>query len=208
MVITLDGKRIQADVRPGTTLRALVEQARRICETDRIVVEVRYDGEVLAGDTLDERLAQTLGDIGQVDFASARPAELACDALREIVRQLDEAHELHRSIAVDLQSGRVQDAVTGLSELLATWQTCCQAYRHCTDLIGGAVNRAGEDARPGAEQVAALVSRLREVRDAFESRDFVLLADLLEFELAPLCHSWRDLLSDLADTLSGSRSAA
>ena len=53
------------------------------------------------------------------------------------------------------------------------------------------------------EKVSALLGEMTEV---LESEDWILLADLLEFEFTPVCGSWNKVLeklrSDISDTLA------
>lgn len=207
MIVTLDGRRFSPESGSAATLETLVNEVRQACPADRIVVEVRFDGQPLTGDDLEARMTRSIDGTAQIDFSSACPRELACDALREIVTQLDDAVEVHHSVARDFQSGRATVGAANMGGLLATWQACCQAYRHCSDLLGSEIQQLPADRRPGSPQIASLVSRLREVRDAFDARDYVLLADQLEFELAPLCIEWRDRLAALIDELHATQPA-
>ncbi len=55
------------------------------------------------------------------------------------------------------------------------------------------------EGRPVRENFSELAGRLRDVRDAFESRDYVLLADILKYEMPDVCRAWRALILSLSD---------
>ena len=52
------------------------------------------------------------------------------------------------------------------------------------------------------EHIDALSAKLRELHDALQARDFVLVADLAHYELPILCQTWRDLYTALADSIA------
>lgn len=52
------------------------------------------------------------------------------------------------------------------------------------------------------ELTAKLSTLLTELMDIMEAGDYILLADIFEFELAPLCLEWNRTLADLRDALS------
>jgi hypothetical protein len=57
------------------------------------------------------------------------------------------------------------------------------------------------DGEPIGRHFETLAHKLRDVRDAFDSRDYVLLADVLEFEMPETCRRWSGLLEALATQL-------
>ena len=48
------------------------------------------------------------------------------------------------------------------------------------------------------EHLHDLAAKLREVRDALEARDIVLLADMLRYEIPDTCQTWQGILKDMA----------
>ena len=61
-----------------------------------------------------------------------------------------------------------------------------------------------------SDHFGTLAQKLRDVRDAFDARDFVLLADILEFEMPEVCLQWSGRLGAFADDLrcAGGRMSA
>ena len=57
-----------------------------------------------------------------------------------------------------------------------------------TQYLKGAKGAKGDDLSIREEKFTSLLSEMTEV---FESEDWILLADLLEYEFAPLCIEWR-----------------
>lgn len=198
MIVTLDGERLSGQWGAPASLEALVEQVRREHLGERVVVEIALNGHSLVTDSLERQLPAKLADADQVDLASAAPRALAVEALRETATRLSDAAQAHHRAAETLQGGRVVDAVNDFGALLNVWQDCQRTITDAAVLLREDVTTRLIDQRTIRDQFNDLAHKLREVRDAFESRDFVLLADLLEFEMPGLCRRWSELLDTLA----------
>lgn len=199
MIVTLDGERLGNIGAPSMTLAGLAGDVRREHLVDRVLVEVAIDGQTLVDDTLTDRLSATLDGCEQIDFVSAEPRALAADALRQVSKRLAEAADAHVAVAHMLQSGQVAPAVQEFAGLLANWHECQRAIVDASGLLERDISDWIVDGRSLPEHFASLAGRLREIRDAFDARDFVLLADWLEFEMPQVCRVWSALTESLAE---------
>ena len=202
MIVTLDGRRLEGAWSAEDSLQGLVDHVRRTHLNGRVVVDVAIDGQALLSDVLDARLREPLGAAGQVDLGSADPQVLVDQALRDVAARLDGAGPRHEAIATALQSGRVVEAVNAYVALVGVWQDCRRVVEECRGLIPQDLAAVEVNGRSMEAHVGVLAQRLREVRDAIEARDFVLLADLLQYEMPEVCATWAALLRGLADTTS------
>jgi hypothetical protein len=208
MIVTLDGERLGGSFPAGGTLQALIDQVRGAHLGDRLVVSVAVDGRPLANQELGERLESPLERVEQIDLASADRWQLVADSLREVAEHLGEAGSEQAAIADQLQAGNVCEAITRFGEFLRVWQTCQQTILDCSNLLGQdltALECAGRSVR---EHLDGLVDKLRELRDTFEARDMVLLADLVQYEMPDTCRVWQGVLNELADGVAASASGA
>ena len=78
------------------------------------------------------------------------------------------------------------------------WHTCQQAIAECSGLLGRDLTAVECAGRPVREHLDGLADKLRELRDAFEARDMVLVADLIQFEMPDICQAWQGILNELA----------
>lgn len=199
MIVTLDGRRLEGDFADGCTLEALLDQVRGADLDDRLVVSVAVNGKSCGQRELDSSLTQPLGNADQVDLQSGDRYTVSADALRGIAGRLAEIGELQPEVADQLNSGDVVDAVGRIGEVVGVWQASCDAIVQCSGLLGRDLTKEVFDGRSVEASLTELVGRLRELRDALEARDMVLLADLIHYELPELCTTWHDLLTGLAD---------
>jgi hypothetical protein len=69
-------------------------------------------------------------------------------------------------------------------------------------LVGRNLLQVSIESGTVADCLADLVERLRDLRDALEARDLVLLADLMQYEIPELCKKWKGLLLSLAESVA------
>lgn len=202
MIVTLDGRKLEDAFGSGGTLQGLVDEVRAQHLRDRLVVEVSVDGETLLNPALSDRLVRPIAGIGQVDLASAEPGELAVAALREAADQLEMAGDAHVEVANELRAGRAGKAIEQFGTLLSVWSAVQSSVRNAGYILNRDLGTMEVEGRPVHEDFSELAGRLRDVRDAFESRDYVLLADILKYEMPEVCQAWRTLILNLSDQLN------
>lgn len=202
MIVTLDGRRLSGNFESTQLLQALVDAVRRDHLPNRLVVQVSIDGETLLDPILSERLTQPVGGAAQIDLASADPQEIVVAALREAAGQVELAAGAHEEVASELQAGQVAQAIRAYGQLLNVWQVCRDTVKNAGLILNrdlGPLTAAGGTVN---EHFTRLSAQLRDVRAAFDSRDFVLLGDILRYEMPDTCRNWNTLLLELADLLS------
>jgi hypothetical protein len=202
MIVTLDGRRLLLPPSPGSTLRTLIDQVRADLPPDRLVVSVVRNGELLIDRELEEWLARPLSAADRVDLATADRRELTAEALREVAGRIGAAGREQERLAGQLNRGQTTEAVGQFSAFVASFQACRQVIAQSSDLLGRDLTAESSEGRTVGAHLEELAERLREVRDALEAGDYVLLADLLHYELPPLCQTWARLLESLADSIA------
>jgi hypothetical protein len=203
MIVTLDGQCLEADFTSADTLQALIDRVRAEHLPDRLVVSIAVNGQLLLPEDLDARLSQPPAPQDQVDLESGDPRAIVADALRQAAEQLAAAGQAQQEVADQLNAGQVAEALERVGELVGVWQAGQQVVVRCCALLGEDLTAVEYGGRPIREHLGELAEKLRELRDAFEARDMVLLADLLHYEMPPLCETWHGLFTHLADTIAG-----
>lgn len=205
MIVTLDGERLDLHAAPECTLQNMVDRVRRERLADRLVVGVAINGEPIVDEALQLRLAAPMADCEQLDLQSGEPHGIIADAFRTVAAALDEAGRSAVETAEQLNAGRTAEAVRRFGDIVQVWQNCRDAIVHGSALLGRDLATENAAGRPVAEHLQELVTRLSELRDCLNNRDFVLLADLAHYELPALCETWRSVLEQLADTIESPR---
>ena len=199
MIVTLDGRRLSLDLAGPATLRAILDRVKAAHLESRLVVEVSVNGRPIINDALLDGLDQPAADTDQIDLGSAEPASLVNAALAEMVEQMDLAGAAHRDVAAALQAGRTGEAVGQFGRLLSIWQNSRTTIVECSRLMEQDWSNREIDGRTLTAHLNDLTARLREVRDAFEARDYVLLGDLLQYEMPDVCATWASIFRRLAE---------
>ena len=201
MIVTLDGERLSGSF-PTHNLQALIDEVRQNHLAGRLVVAVMLDGEQLLDQELSQRLDERVEGVKHVELISADPRELVSAALREVAGQLAAASDNQAAVADQLQSGEMSEASKAFSDFLQVWQTCQRAIVDCSGLLGEDLTAVTCSDKPIREHLDGLADKLREIRDAFEARDTVLLSDLFQYEMPETCKTWQGILNDLATTVA------
>jgi len=196
MTVLLDNQPLSIDhLAPDATMAQLIDVAKAQIEgTGSVIVALRHNNEDVAVERLEQMLSEPAGSFDNVELISGRPKQVVLDAL-ELVRQaFAESFATVREAADALGAGKVAEAMTSIAECVSIW-----GHTHASIVQGGAL--AGVDfegldvaGRPLVDWLNELATKLRELKDAIESRDNVLLGDILRYELDDTLRKWEQML--------------
>lgn len=90
------------------------------------------------------------------------------------------------------------------TDALELFQDLLDVTRDFMGLLGELRNRYSTANLPNfAEKTEKFSNLLSEMSDVLENEDWILLADLLEYEFLPLCEDWRQISESLHAQVSG-----
>ncbi len=201
MDLLLDGRPVDFALQPGQTLGAAVDQARRLLPDDRMIVAVLVDGTSLLEPQLSEALREPLSSGRRVELESAPRHAVAAEAMRSVAEQLAAVRASIDELASLLTAGRQSQAMGYFAPIIETWRACQVVVRQSGEALGRDLTEHLFEDRPIHGHSDDLAAQLRELRDALESGDVVRLADVMQFEIGPLCERWQRLLDELADSV-------
>jgi hypothetical protein len=201
--ILLDGQIQDITQPPAGTLAEVLEQIRdRLRNTGRMIVTVQCDGQELNPDLLESRLNEPVDNFQQIDFQTETPRTLANDAL-QYARELTGQIETLTSETVDtINQGRVGESMDAMGQLFRKWNDVYQAVYNVCSLMQIDPSEIHLDQETGGEMLTDLVRQLQEVKTALENKDFVLLADVLGYELGPAAEKMGKMMDILQQNLS------
>lgn len=197
MIITLDGRKLEGPFESASTLQALIDDVRTRHAVGKLIVSVALDGRLLEEQSLDTRLAASATGFTTLELESADGRALAAAALRELSVRVASAGPDQVALSDRITASQSGVEIGRLSELIALWQDCRDTIIHCVRVTGLDLTAMEVDGAPVRAHCDELTSKLRELRDALDARDFVLTADLLRYEMAPMCETWSGLLASL-----------
>ncbi|MDL2317199.1 hypothetical protein LJC59_09060 [Desulfovibrio sp. OttesenSCG-928-A18] len=183
----------------------LEEVLVKIMEEDsmeqRIVTDVLVDGESFS--ELYPHQAEDIeaADIGSVEVRTVSVEQMAADVAEELPKVIDiMASGSRRSAALlrafELQEGLevLQDIISVSRDLLNTIHVLRSNYSPATSTELDALGDT-------------LGDLLGEVGDAMENEDWILVADLIEYEYLPACEGWRTIIDAIASDIPKSKAA-
>jgi hypothetical protein len=207
-IITLDGVEQRFGVPPDSWNALLTQLDAALAPRQLIVVDVRFDGLEEPAFRDAPALQRSLDLLTTVDVLSGTAAALmqrclleARDALDPLADAALQAGDRFRKHEVGEASERLIALSDGLSSLVGIVGAAGLALKVDLDNVFSA-----------GRSVSALVGELSGYLDAGinaqEAGDWIALADILEYDLAPTLRRWRPMLDRLVDALGGEGNSA
>jgi hypothetical protein len=200
MQVTINEQCIAEDFSHMRSLEeALVELNDRFVPEGQQLFQVRVNGEFFSERYPRESKYMELKEIATLDLKTIPDREMARVILGEAVQQAEillqaihQSARLFRVAAEDEANHYFAQVLEALRWLLTTGDTACQVLQ--VDL-GAAV--AGQN-RLDSSFLRSLQELLSEMLEISENEDYILLADLMEYDLLPTVREWQRFLQNLA----------
>ncbi len=194
MIIEIDGKKLDGfDLKNYSNLEEVIyEIMENHVPGNRLITEVKVNDITFSERWPGEAKVIPLDKIYKLEFLT-KPLEFIADKfledlpnkLDEIVTGLKEAAELYR--VADEQEANL-NFVKVINALRDFINFIAQLKR---------VNIIEWDKLNLEEDYQKLINLMDEMLDVQEDEDWILLADLIEYELAPLMESWKDIAENM-----------
>jgi hypothetical protein len=183
-----------------STIGQLVDAAKvKLRGTSQIVLGVRCGDEEVSSEQLDDIWPVASSTFERVEIITGHAGEVVADALQVTRRALGTTYALARGAAEKLAAGSIQSSMQELIECSNIWSRVHQAVVQSCALISidpATLNIAG---RPLAEWLRTIASMLVSLTKAMESRDYVLLADILRYEIDDVLGGWEQMLDGMIE---------
>lgn len=200
MQVTINEQQVPVDFSHLRSLEeALVELNDRFLPPGQQVFQVRVNGKFFSERYPRESKYLELQEIATLELKTVSDQEMARVLLTESVHQagilcraLEESARLFRVAAEDEANHYFAQVLEALRWLLQTGEAASQVLR---------VN-LGQAAHPGGRNLSPFLEHLQQILDEMvtisEDKDYVMLADLMEYELMPMVREWQGILKKLA----------
>lgn len=195
-MITIDGANTNLRIENFANLEEILVRASSDSRLDnRIVTDVLLNDEVFS-ELYPHQAEDIAADaISSVEIRSVPFGEMALNIAGELYKVNEIMSNGSRQVARLFREGENDEALELFQDLL-------DVTRDFISMVG--VLRSefapGETASFSAnvEQISGLLGEMSEV---LESEDWILLADLLEYELIPASESWKQIIQSLRETI-------
>ncbi len=195
MEVYLDARRLDEVSLDGRNLEELLGEimTAHLAE-DRAITEVRVNGATYSEETPGTATSVARGEIGRLDVITAPTTHLAQVLLNTGPDHLETMTEAARKVAEEFRIGDEAEANEQYLLFLQALQDFF-AFLGCSlEAVSVPLAHLEIDGLSAPSKIRELTRLLTEMVDRQQEQDWILLADLLEYELAPLLEDWRTLL--------------
>jgi hypothetical protein len=199
--ITIDGRPSDVAIpAAGSVADAYEVVTDHVRSLRRAVVIVRHEGRTIQWGDGSPVWSAPFGPDSSLEIQTTDPVSLSASMLAHLEEFLPTVATEHRRAAEALRIGDKQPGIERVLNVIPWWKEIRSAAVNVCglltiDLTSPPWIALGHDLHSAGERTDKLLDELRE---AVELDDFVLVADLLEYELAPLVESWQQICRDLA----------
>lgn len=152
----------------------------------RSVLSVKVDGEELSPDTITARLkGKPLEQVARLEIGSESTTALVEHCLDGLSDFLPELPQVCRNLAEVFQGEKPQDGFEPFIEMTEIWEQIKSREALVANALELEADAITVDGKSMALIHAELNQFLEEAEQALKDGDIILLADLLEYELAP-----------------------
>jgi len=208
MEVYLDQQLYRPSDPPPVTLAELVERiAVEVRPTNRALLRVVCDGAEISTPGLEDRLAQPLEQFNRIEFHTGPAAVLVQDALEQSLELLNSTAGPRREAADALTQGRTQEAATLLGDCLQGWAQVHQAIVQSVVLLKLDASALTVGDQPLEAALETIVTQLRGIKEALAAGDYVLLADILQYEFDDVTRRWQGVIEAVLQSVPPTRLA-
>ncbi|MDR1126245.1 MAG: hypothetical protein LBM64_09365 [Deltaproteobacteria bacterium] len=201
-MIIIDGRNTEMKVGNFVNLEEiLVKMMEEECMDNRIVTDVLVNGEAFS--ELYPHQAEDIdaSEIDQVEIRSVSVANMAADVTEELYKVITLMTVGARRVASEMRQAEVGNALEVLFDVIDVTRNFLATVALLRQEFS--INRDNE-LLPLTEKLGGLID---EMSDVIEQEDWMLLADLAEYEFLPACESWQSVVSHLAEDIAHYKAA-
>jgi hypothetical protein len=196
-MITIDGRQSEMEIGSFANLEEILVGVMSNEEMGlRIVTDVLVNDESFS--EIYPHQAEDIGSefIKSVEVRSVPVGEMAADIAREMYKVAQIMANGARQVATLFRQADDAEALDMLQDLL-------DVTRDFMNMIGVLRNEfcLNSGCREFTESAEQLSNLLTEMSEVLESADWILLADLLEYEFLPLSQNWKQVIQSIRETL-------
>lgn len=186
----------------GPRSQTVQDLANEICGQEsgadgRLVIALSADGRNVSADQLTDVLARPMCDFQTIAMQTVTVREQIEATLQQGLEVLTDAHETRVEAADALNQGQHQTALAGIQRLLEVFRQVQQTALLAAQLLGIDLEQLRLPGASITEVLQGMKDQLGELKSGMESQDFVLVSDLLRYQLGESLDAWRSILECL-----------
>lgn len=195
-MIIIDGSTSELQITTFNNLEELLVRAAADKRLDqRVITEVLVNGETFSELYPHQSEDIAVEDLQSVEIRSMPLGEMAVSMSGELHKASDLLISGSRTVARLFRQADDDEALEMLQDVLDVSRDFMSML---SVLRSEFALENDEDFNQNVEKLSSLLGEMTEV---LESEDWILLADLLEYEFVPVCESWKSVILSLQEKL-------
>ncbi len=170
-----------------------------LSDNDRMIVSIACDQKELSEHEIDEVLGREITGYQRLHFTTATVPELATGAMQTAMTILS-ATRTKQTEAIELLSkDRNEEAINILSECVTGWVQTHDAVVKTVSLVGLNIDDLTHDGKNVVAILNEVAHHLTQLKECLAAGDYVLLNDLLQYEIVPWFDQWEGMVGAIAN---------
>ena len=196
--VVVDGKSGMNAPETGTTFHSIFESLRKTAASRRrAVVAYVLDGEELSIQRQADLAGQPPGTYGLLEVRTVDPFEFSINTLTGLAGHLKNMSRTHDEASAFVASGEFSKALEKFDACLQSWDILLRAVRDVASLSSADIRALKAGPLPVQEQIRQVQDVLLRFGAAFEFKDVMRIADIVQNELKPRLADWRAVIEAL-----------
>ena len=182
------------------TIDQLIAQIKpELSDNDRMIVTIVCDHKEIPEHEIDEVLSREIAAYRRLDFTTATVPELATGAMQTAMTILS-ATRTKQTEAIELLSkDRNEEAINVLSECITGWVQTHDTVVKTVSLVGLNIDDLTHDGKNVVAILNEVAHHLTQLKECLAAGDYVLLNDLLQYEIVPWFDQWEGMVGAIAN---------
>ena len=198
MEVLLDNKTLSPINLHGHNLEEILGEIMNLhVPEDRIINEVLLNGRMYSEQVPREAAGVDRDEIGILEVQTIPSVDLAHALVKTGPGYMDTLIQAAGMVAEQFRIGDEAEANEQLSTFVQTLQDLFSMVDQALEILAIPLDRFESDGVSARAKIKELNQLLQEMISRQEDRDWILLADLLEYELADLLGDWKKILAQV-----------
>jgi len=158
---------------------------RWVRDNQRVIIEVSLEGRAISNDERKRLEDKRIGEFERLELITSHPWQLAMGSLDEIRQRLPFLAKGLKKVAFLIQTADCGSAFPLLTDCIDTWKWIIEVLQRAERVLGLKYNFIFFKGKSVSEKMGDFLKLLEETKQSLKNNDFLQLAGLLEYELAP-----------------------
>lgn len=183
----------------GTVEEALRHIQSDLCPPGKMVIGLRCDGEDVRSDAMAATLCKPACAFERLDVFTDTKGMLVVEAMTQAAASLDQTEAGCRRVAELLTEGKTAEGIETLGECVGAWQQIHEAVSKSIQMLELDVENTTVNDQRLVDMISRPKEALLQIKEALQSKDHVLLADVLQYELNDVTGQWHEIIAELRE---------